>query len=268
MSKVWWGLKYLEHFFKASFFNKKNSDFIEKLKEEVIFNDQHFYFFDEINAYRQELKSDKRKIEGLDLGAGSLVQTAKEKEVRTFAKNSGSPLAIGEILYKLTIYKKAETIFDLGTCLGFSALYLSKGFSKSYVRTFEGNEGLQKIAEEAFSRFNSNVKTVAGNIDETLPNELAKVDNVDIAFIDANHRYEPTVRYFHQFLEKVHQDSVLIFDDIYWSKEMNKAWNEIKSHPKVSHSIDLHKVGMVFFQNKYKTKEDLHLFLKEIYFQN
>ena len=85
-----------------------------------------------------------------------------------------------------------------------------------------------------------------GNIDERLPEELAKLDTFSLAYLDANHRYAPTLHYFELLLEKAGEKSILIFDDIHWSAEMEKAWIAIIQHPAVSLSLDLYEAGILF----------------------
>jgi hypothetical protein len=46
----------------------------------------------------------------------------------------------------------------------------------------------------------------------------------------------------------VNEHTFLIFDDIHWSAEMERAWKEIKQHPEVQQTIDFFRVGMVFFR--------------------
>jgi len=67
-------------------------------------------------------------------------------------------------------------------------------------------------------------------------------------FFDGNHRKEPTLKYFKQCLKKTNDNSIFIFDDIYWSEEMESAWNEIKANPEVSITVDLFELGLVFFR--------------------
>lgn len=62
---------------------------------------------------------------------------------------------------------------------------------------------------------------------------------LDWVFFDGNHKKEPTIRYFHQCLEKASEKALFIFDDINWSAEMQEAWDEIKQHAKVYITIDL-----------------------------
>jgi hypothetical protein len=42
--------------------------------------------------------------------------------------------------------------------------------------------------------------------------------------------------------------TVILIDDINYSKEMAEAWEEIKLHSKVSISVDLFRMGILFFR--------------------
>jgi predicted O-methyltransferase YrrM len=81
------------------------------------------------------------------------------------------------------------------------------------------------------------------------------LSTVDFAFIDGNHRQEPTERYFKELLGKANNDSILVFDDIHWSAEMETAWETIKKDAAVTCSIDLFFIGIVFFRKEFKEKQ-------------
>ena len=51
-------------------------------------------------------------------------------------------------------------------------------------------------------------------------------------------------------LQKAHNDSLFVFDDVHWSAEMEMAWAYIKAHPSVTVTIDLFAVGLVFFRKQ------------------
>jgi hypothetical protein len=53
----------------------------------------------------------------------------------------------------------------------------------------------------------------------------------------------------------VHENTLLIFDDIYWSEGMKEAWEIIKAHPQVTVTVDLFWIGLVYFK-KGQVKED------------
>jgi len=76
-----------------------------------------------------------------------------------------------------------------------------------------------------------------------------------LAFIDGNHRKEPTLRYFQLLLQKANRPAVIILDDIHWSPEMEAAWEVVKSHPQSLLTIDLFFLGLVFFSNDFKVKQ-------------
>ena len=74
--------------------------------------------------------------------------------------------------------------------------------------------------------------------------------------MDGNHRYTPTMQYFNLLLAKSDEQSIFIFDDIHWSSEMEKAWEEIKADVRVSLTIDLFYIGIVFLKKGNKEKEN------------
>jgi predicted O-methyltransferase YrrM len=127
------------------------------------------------------------------------------------------------------------------------------------VNTLEGCPETAKMAQKVFdSQKLRNIQITVGNFDDTFEKVLKNLSSLDFVFIDGNHQYEPTVRYFKQCLSYINENTVIIFDDVHWSEGMEKAWNEIKLHPEVSVSIDLFFVGMVFFK-KAQVKEDFVL---------
>jgi len=72
----------------------------------------------------------------------------------------------------------------------------------------------------------------------------------DLIYFDGNHQKEASLHYFEKLLPLAHNDSVFIFDDIHWSREMEEAWEHIKAHPRVRVSIDTFYWGLVFFRKE------------------
>jgi predicted O-methyltransferase YrrM len=120
----------------------------------------------------------------------------------------------------------------------------------------EGTSSVAAIAKAAFLKQGySNIELIEGNFDETLSQVISMMPVIDLAFIDGNHQLEPTVRYFRQLLPQLNEYSILIFDDIHWSKEMEQAWETIKNDPSVTLTIDLFFIGLVFFRKEQKVKQ-------------
>ncbi|WP_315822000.1 class I SAM-dependent methyltransferase [Paraflavitalea speifideaquila] len=120
-------------------------------------------------------------------------------------------------------------------------------------------EGSQAIAAKALSNFQQlglqRIQLEPGNFDETLPAMLARLSPVELAFIDGNHRLEPTLHYFEQLLPHITDKSIIILDDIHWSEGMEQAWQQVKEHPAVTLTVDLFFIGLVFFRKDFKVKQ-------------
>src|SRR5690606_25578628 len=173
----------------------------------------------------------------------------KEKKISDLARNALKPARIAKLIARLAAEFQPKTMIELGTCLGITTLYLSKASPLSKVITVEGCPQTAAVAEENFHKLNgNNIEVRTGNFDSIFPQIIAEALKIDFLFIDGNHRKDATLNYFYQCLPKVHDGTVLIFDDIYWSQEMKEAWKEIKNHPQVTVTIDLFYIGLVFFK--------------------
>lgn len=239
----------IRHFFKAQNQHGLHSPFVFDLYRLIIEKDTQSADFDRIESVRAAMKSDNRSIEITDLGAGSLVNQSKTRLVKDIARNSEKSARLGRLFYRLIQYFNCQNIFDLGTSLGQTTLYLASANRHARVATFEGCPQTAAIAQQNFSDF-ENIRLIVGNLDQTLTEAVEQVEIIDFAFFDANHRYEPTVRYFETCLKKANENSLFIFDDIHWSGEMEAAWAYIQQHPSVTVTIDLFSVGLVFFRTK------------------
>lgn len=233
-----------------------HSPFVFDLYRNTIEKDGLLPDFEPIQQIRNAMRQRSEQIQITDFGAGSKINTSSVRAVRDVARNSEKPPRLGRLFYRLVQHFESKTIFDLGTSLGITTLYLAAANAQSKVWTFEGCPETARIAQQNFASWAAqkgqacNVEIVVGNIDQTLPQQVAVSSPIDFVFFDANHRYEPTVRYFETCLTKAHQDSVFVFDDIHWSAEMEQAWATIRQHPSVTVSIDLWWVGLIFFRKK------------------
>jgi predicted O-methyltransferase YrrM len=69
-----------------------------------------------------------------------------------------------------------------------------------------------------------------------------------MVFIDGNHRKAPVLKYFSEMVGISDNNTVIVLDDIHLSDEMEEAWKEIKGNENVSFTIDLYRMGLVFFR--------------------
>ena len=204
-----------------------------------------------IESLRKELCKSEDTIKITDFGAGSHVNNNKTRKVKDVAKNSAKNAKFGKLLYRIIQFCKPNNILELGTSLGISSLYLAKANQNSQVFTFEGCPETANIAEQNFKKLNaSNINTTLGDFNKTLNSKLEEIKTIDLAFIDGNHQEKPTIDYFEKCLKYSNNDTIFIFDDIHWSEGMEKAWNYIKAHQKITLTIDLFFVGIVFIKSE------------------
>ncbi|MBL7917019.1 MAG: class I SAM-dependent methyltransferase [Bacteroidia bacterium] len=256
-------LKYLKHYFAA---NKNghgiHSPFVYSLVENVFSNNHAFYDFEELLKLRIELEKDNTILSINDLGAGSKTFTSTNRKVKDIAKRGISSKTQSEALFKLINYLNCTTIVELGTSIGLNTLYLSKSGKETKVYTIEGSEALCNYAKALFNKHKAtNIISVLGNFDVKLPELFNEIKTFSLLYIDGNHTYEGTISYFNLALKHKTESSVIVFDDIYWSDEMEKAWREIQNNSEVTISIDCFYFGIVFFRKENKQKEHFRITL-------
>jgi predicted O-methyltransferase YrrM len=250
---------YIKYLLKAKDEYSLHSPFLFEFYIKIVNDKGILESFQEIENLREQLLQDERIISITDFGAGSKLNLSNNRKIKDIAKNSQKSPKLGQFLYRIIAFYEYKNVLDLGTSLGLTTTYLASQKFDNQVISFEGCPKTAKIAQENFDKLSlKNIEIIVGNIDETLPEKLKEISSLDFVFFDANHRYEPTIRYFEQCLSKAHEGSCFVFDDLYWSKEMKKAWQFIKNHPSVTVSLDFFWLGIVFFHQK-QEKQDFVL---------
>lgn len=240
---------FLKHRLTAKSRHGTHSPFVYKLTDEVIYDFKSKPDYKSVEAQRKKLFNDDSIITVTDLGAGSHLNKNKTKKVKEIARNALKSPRLAQLIYRLAKDIKPDSIIELGTCLGITTAYLSKTSPEAEVVTIEGCPETAKVANRNFQELDlKNVELLVGNFDVLLPEVIAQKDKLDFVYIDGNHRKEATLNYFNWCLPKVHEGSLLIFDDIYWSKGMKEAWEVIKNHPDVTVTVDLFWIGLVYFR--------------------
>jgi len=247
--------KYLQYRLNAKTKHAVHSPFLFELITQVLNNKQSNSDYTIVENYKKTLLKDKTIISCPDLGAASKVLKSNQNSIQQIAKSSSVNKKFGRLLYRLVEHFRPNTILELGTSLGISTQYLALANKNAKVITLEGcsdktNYNKQFLKNERFK----NIDSHTGNFDILLPEVLTKTTTVDLVFFDGNHQEKATLNYFEHCLSKINNKTIFIFDDIYWSKGMENAWEKIIEHPKVTLSINLYYMGIVFFR-KENTKE-------------
>jgi predicted O-methyltransferase YrrM len=234
-----------------------HSPFVFDLVSRVFRNKTDMFIVFTVESLRRNLLSDKREIMVEDYGRGSEKMKNSERKVSDITRYSSVPKKYGMLLANLSAEFGSPFIIELGTSLGISTMYMALANPQSEIYTIEGSSEIAEIAKNNFKKSAlHNVKSIIGTFNNKLPEVLFEIKEPGMVFIDGNHRQEPVVNYFYKVAEVSGENTVVIIDDIYSSSEMEEAWTTIKNHEKVSLTIDIYRMGMVFFRRG-MTRQDL-----------
>ncbi len=233
-----------------------HSPFLFEFCSQVLDESDRYYAYEYIETERQIFLQNDNEIDFLELGAGNT--GINKRKISEISKTSLSSPWQCEILFKLAKFHKSETILEIGTSLGISCAYLAAGNRAAEVYTLEGNPSSLEIAQKLWDKLElDHICPILGNFDHTLDDTLSMISQVDLAFIDGNHREAATVDYFERILEKSSDQAILVIDDIYWSVGMQKAWDRIKNNKKVRATIDCYYFGIVFLDDRFKNQQHI-----------
>ncbi len=251
-------LAYIKYWLSAIDEHSLHSPFLFNFYNEVI-KESDSSGFEDIEAIHDQLLRSTQTLEFQDIGAGSRVIRSHQRSIRQITKYSSTPARFSRFLNRLIRYSNSRSILELGTSLGLNTLYMSRSNPNATVYTIEGVKEIAALAQTNFVQAKAeNIRLIQGNIDDRLPEFLTAQKKLDLAYFDANHTYDATHRYFEMTLPYTHPQTIIVLDDIHWSKEMNKAWSEIKSKPEVSIALDMFEAGILFLKKDFE-KTDLTL---------
>ncbi|NMH86369.1 O-methyltransferase [Flavivirga algicola] len=243
-------IQYIKFLIKSTNQHGVHSPFVYNLVTKCFYDKTKYDDYKHILNYKKELLKDKTSIKVTDLGAGSQVMKQHERRISSMAKNAGSTNKRAKLLYRLAKHFSPKTILELGTSLGIATHAMSLANQDTHITTIEGCPNISEFSKANFKKYNlDNIDIKTGDFNIVI-NQLPANNNYDFIFFDGNHQKKTTLNYFETFLQAANNDSIFIFDDIYWSKEMTEAWEIIKQHPKVSVTIDTFFWGLVFFRKE------------------
>jgi predicted O-methyltransferase YrrM len=248
--------EYVRHFWVA----KRNghgvhSPFVYALCENVFYSQERFYDFDNLHKVRLKLLNDATLLEAENFGAGSRTFSSSRRKVSDIAARGISTPQQSELLYRLGNYIGVTTSIELGTSIGLNALYLGSQNPMGKVFSIEGSSAFSDYAKTLARKERiTNIQFLNGDFNDLLSDTIKRANGTTLVYIDGDHTYEATINYFEMLLPLAKDQNVFVFDDIYWSDEMTKAWKEISAHPAVRLSIDTFYSGYLFFQKDMREK--------------
>ena len=242
-------IQYIKFLFKSTNQHGVHSPFVYNLITKCFYDRSKQDAYKNIINYKKSLLQNKNKISVTDLGVGSHVSKTNERIISEIAKNAGTANKRAKLLYRLVTYFKPNAILELGTSLGIATHAMRLANPNTSITSVEGCTNISNFTKSNFKKLQlKNINLINGDFTNAIKSLTPKT--YDLIFFDGNHQKEATLSYFETLLQTTHNDSVFIFDDIYWSKEMTEAWETIKQHPKVTVTIDTFFWGFVFFRKE------------------
>lgn len=210
--------------------------------------------FSKIEKLRLNLINNKSSITFCDFGAMSpdASLTSQEMYEGRYIEKSISQLAMQGVkdewakkLYFLVKKFQPKHILELGSCCGFSALYMALASPKSHITTIEGSCEVAQLAINNYKELNvTTITQVIGRFQDVLVPTLNNIKNIDFAFIDGHHDKCATLEYFAMIKPYLLPSSVVVFDDIAWSHGMKEAWATLENDEIFSSTQTTDKFGI------------------------
>lgn len=171
--------------------------------------------------------------------SGAYVENSLSSHMKT-----GSGKFKGMLLKRIAQGYGAMRVLELGTNTGLSGSYFLAAHPQLKLTTIEGSADLCKIAQHNLAQVSSNFRVMNALFDDAIDTLIAEGAQFDCVFIDGQHEKEATLHYAMRVAPLMAPNAIYIFDDIYWSDDMNDAWKELLFSKRYAAAVDFFAVGV------------------------
>ena len=242
--KLWRLGQFLKYYFKAKTLYNVHSPFLYELLKKISDVDKRYYSYDHIERIRTKYLYNDKPLIINDKGAGSS-SSNKDRTVASICQLSTSSEKKCRLLYNIADHFKPNITIELGTNLGIASAYLQAAVNNRVIHTIEADSQLNSIAKDTFSVLKLPIVDHLMTFDTFFTEYPELIQEADMVYIDGNHTYKGTMDAYHHATQGGHKQKVLIFDDIHWSKDMKRAWDNISLSIKRGYCINLFIIGIV-----------------------
>ena len=246
-------------------FEKEADEDVRKLLRILIskpwqrtWSDEEREAFQQVKEIRRIYLASNERVTIRDYGAGKPGSNRSPEEIKNgveitrsiskVCRSAAISVRWGKLIFTLIREFQPEHCLELGTSLGISAAYQISALKlnkKGSLITIEGAESIAGMADENLKKLNyPHYSVQQGRFKEVLPTILSGNRPVDFAFIDGHHNRMATKEYFEMINPCLAKRSILIFDDIHWSKGMRAVWKEISTDSRITFAVDLRRWGV------------------------
>ncbi len=250
----------LRFYFAACTRYDLHSPFTAELAEKVMEDRRRYYAFSNIELARARWLLDDEAVTVSPFGAGSKATQENALPAGRLLRSSAVDAETGRRLFRLAHWLQPANILELGASQGVSTAYLAAADTRARVWSIEGHPVLAQKARTHFDELElPNIRVFTGSFDEQLPRALEAAGQVDLLFIDGDHRLDALMRYMNLCLPRRTDHSVFAIADIHWSDEMERAWEQVRALPEVTLSVDLFHMGLLFFRKEFREKQHVSI---------
>ncbi|MEE3146294.1 MAG: class I SAM-dependent methyltransferase [Bacteroidota bacterium] len=247
-------LEYIKYRLNAKYLHGVHSPFVYDFMKNAMginIKEQHQK---EILQCISNVNSNKKEIIVQDYGAKSKKLRGK-RSVREIFKTSSSYGKNALLLYRISNYFKPKRILELGTSIGIGSLHLHLGCPSAHITSVEGCQETFNLAKQNLE--STNIELMNSTFYDYI--KSLNEETFDLIFIDGHHDGEALKYYLKLLSDYIHNDTIIVLDDIRWSKSMFNAWNKIKLEKKYHLSMDFFRMGVLM---KRPQQEKEHFILK------
>ncbi len=234
---------YISFWVRAKPSSTVHSPMIFKLIRKLRKSDKNRAKYSAIEKLRNALHQDHSIVHFDDLGDNG---AKKQRRISAISKGSAKNKRLSIVLADIIEFVNPNVAIELGTSLGISLAYQQMASPNTTFVSLEGSPEIAELAKKNLDQLGLSAPIRIGHFDDTLPDVLNELKTVDFAFIDGNHQEEPTLDYVNQLMAHLTSEGCLVIDDIYWSQGMQNAWKKICADKRVTLSVDLFHLGIVF----------------------
>lgn len=209
----------------------------------------------------QILQSSSERIHVIDVGQGSkkLNSSRKISEIYQSASSKG---VYADLLYQLVKHYSKTEVLELGTSLGVGTFFLASGNKNGHVTTIDASAETQNIAKDQLIKLGlTNITFVNSTFKEYFDKKPAEV--FDMIFIDGHHNGQALINYLQLLENNMHDETIIVLDDIRWSNDMFDAWKTLVLDQQYHLTLDLFRMGIIM-KRQHQAKEHFIIKIKGI----
>jgi len=211
-----------------------HSPFVFDLLTTVIEERKSYYCYERIHKVRLQILQ-RRDV---------VVHGYRKRTVKEIVEKYCFTELEHRLLFRLANRFRPQSMYVAGSDFGLTPLYLTAYATDSACIVVEPEPLSVSIAKEYIHRYTTASIALRDNFDE-IP------DVIDFAVWGSSMKDDSfTMQNFERFFRNMHAEGLMVIAEINASSVNRKVWKAICAHPKVTVTIDLYQLGIVFFNPK------------------